>query len=446
MEERMSASHGSGIYERLGVRPVVNGIGTVTRLGGSLMPPEVLQAMLEGARAYVPLEELQGAAGRHLARLTRNEGAYVTSGAAAGLVLGTAACVTGEDAEKMALLPYPQRIPGGRHKVLIHRCQRIGYDFAVRQVGVQLVEIGPSRTEVRQEGRRTRPEDLQDALDETTAAVLYIAGPPHAPGALPLEEVVALAHARGVPVIVDAAAQIPPVENLWAFTGRGGPAPWAQALATLGVPGYGAQTPAEVSGAGADLAIFSGGKGLCGPQSTGLVVGRPDLIRAMARQGNPNALIGRPMKVGKEELCGLVAAVEWYLNLDYLSLAARYERQVQHIVDAVAGCPGVAARRDWPNEAGQPLPRARVSLGAEARLNREALLERLRQGDPAIELSGAPAEGEEGAGVYVNPQDLREGDEVLIALALREALEGSASGAAPSGTAAAAAQSAVAGD
>ncbi|HEX2514322.1 MAG TPA: hypothetical protein VH257_06420 [Chloroflexota bacterium] len=433
----MSASHGTGIYERLGVRPVVNGIGTVTRLGGSLMPPEVLQAMLEGARQYVPLEELQAAAGRHLAGLTRNEGAYVTSGAAAGLVLSTAACVTGEDAEKMAVLPYPQRLPGGRHKVLIHRCQRIGYDFAVRQVGVQLVEVGPSRAEVRQEGSRTRPEDLQDALDEATAAVLYIAGPPHAPGALPLEEVVALAHARGVPVIVDAAAQIPAVENLWAFTGRGGPAPWAQALATLGVPGYGAETPAEVSGAGADLAIFSGGKGLCGPQSTGLVVGRPDLIRAMARQGNPNALIGRPMKVGKEELCGLVAAVEWYLDLDYLGLAARYERQVQHIVDAVAGCPGVTARRDWPNEAGQPMPRARVSLGQGARLDREALLQRLRQGDPAIELSGAPATEEEGAGVYVNPQDLREGDEVLIALALREALDGGAAVAIPSAAAAA---------
>jgi hypothetical protein len=176
------------------------------------------------------------------------------------------------------------------------------------------------------------------------------------------------------------------------------------------------------------------------------------------------------MKVGKEELCGLVAAVEWYLGLDFLSLAARYERQVQHIVDAVAGCPGVTARRDWPNEAGQPMPRARVSLGPGARLNREELLERLRRGDPSIELSGAPATtpsrvgrsasarlvastragapaaGEEGAGVYVNPQDLREGDEVLIALALREALDGGASAAAPAATGAGATQPAPAGD
>jgi seryl-tRNA(Sec) selenium transferase len=205
--------------------------------------------------------------------LTRNEAAYVSSGAAAGLVLTTAACITGEDPEKMALLPYPQRIPGGRHKVVIHRSQRIGYDFAVRQVGVELVEIGPSRAEGRGTpgdgaggaggvpGRSTRPEELEAALDDRTAAVLYIAGLPHAPGALPLEQVVAIAHSRGVPVIVDAAAQIPPVENIWSIAGRGGPALWARALADLGLPGYGPDTPREVTSAGADLVIFSGGKG-----------------------------------------------------------------------------------------------------------------------------------------------------------------------------------------
>jgi L-seryl-tRNA(Ser) seleniumtransferase len=388
------------------------------------MPQVVLETMLDAARQYVPLDELHAAAGRRLAELTRNEAAYVSCGAAAGLVLATAACVTGEDPEKMALLPYPQRIPGGRYKVIIQRCQRIGYDFAVRQVGIELVEVGPDRVAARRDGRATTAEELAGALDERTAAVLYIAGASHARGALPLADVVRIAHERGVPVIVDGAAQIPPVENLWAYTG-GGPAPWAQALRALGVPGYGAGDAApatEVAGAGADLAIFSGGKGLCGPQASGLVLGRADLIRAIARQGNPNAFIGRPMKVGKEEICGLVAAVEWYLGLDYVALAARYERQVQHILDAVAGLPGVAAGRDWPNEAGQPMPRALIAVGPEATLTRDALQEALRRGDPAIELSNA--EGPDGLpGVYVNPQDLREGDEVLIAAALRDALE-----------------------
>jgi seryl-tRNA(Sec) selenium transferase len=428
----MSAPESVGVYERLGVRPVINGVGTVTRLGGSLMPPPVLEAMLDAARHYVPLEELQAAAGRRLAELTHNEGAYVSSGAAAGLVLATAACITGDDPEKMALLPHPERIPGGRHKVVIQRCQRIGYDFAIRQVGVELVEVGPTRAEARQEGRRTRSEDLEAALDDRTAAVFFIAGPSHAPGALTLEEVVATAHGRGIPVVVDAAAQIPPIENLWAFTGRGGPAPWARALASLGLPEASPTVPDTVPGAGADLALFSGGKGLCGPQATGLVVGRADLIRAMARQANPNALIGRPMKVGKEEICGLVAAVEWYLGLDLVALAARYERQVQHVLDAVAGLPGVTARRDWPNEAGQPMPRALISLGPGALLDRDALQERLRRGDPPVELSNAGG-GDRGAsgapGVYVNPQDLREGDEVFVAAALQGALD--PAGAAP---------------
>jgi hypothetical protein len=175
----------------------------------------------------------------------------------------------------------------------------------------------------------------------------------------------------------------------------------------------------QVTSAGADLAIFSGGKGLCGPQSTGLIVGRADLIAAIARQGNPNQLIGRPMKVGKEEICGLVAAVEWYLALDFEALAARYEQQVQHVIDAVSDVPGVVARRDWPNDAGQPMPRALITLTAEAPLTRDALQQRLLAGDPPIELSAAGADG-----VYVNPQNLRQGDEVLVADALRRALEG----------------------
>jgi len=406
------------IYERLGIRGVINGVGTVTRLGGSLMPPPVLEAMLEAARSYVPLPELQAACGQRIAELTHNEACYISSGAAAGLVLATAACITGNDPEKMALLPHPERIPNGKTKVIMHRCQRIGYDFAVRQVGVEIVEVGPSRAEAAA-GKQTAEAEMEAAIDERTAAVLYIAGTPHAPGALPLERVVQLAHARGVPVVVDAAAQIPPVENLWRFTGRGHalPAPWAQALAAAGVPEASQPPPETIEPAGADLAIFSGGKGLCGPQSAGLVLGRADLVAAMARQGNPNALIGRPMKVGKEELCGMVAAVEWYLGLDFTALAARYEAQVQHVIDAVAGLKGVVAQRAWPNEAGQPLPRALIHLAPELGLTRDDLQRRLLARDPAIELAGAGQDG-----VYVNPQTLREGDEVLVADALADIL------------------------
>jgi L-seryl-tRNA(Ser) seleniumtransferase len=403
------------IYERLGVRPVVNGAATLTRLGGSLMPPPVVEAMVEGARAFVPLDKLQAAAGRRIAELTHNEACYITSGAAAGLVLATAACVTGNDPAKMALLPHPDRIPGGRYKVVIQRSQRVGYDFAVRQTGIELVEVGPTRAEAA--SRQTTPDELEGALDDRTAAVIFIAGANNAPGALPIEDVVRIAHGRGVPVIVDAAAQIPPVENLWYFSGGGGPALWAQALAKLGVPEAPNPVPKRVEPAGADLAIFSGGKGLCGPQSAGLVLGRADLVEAMARQACPNALIGRPMKVGKEEMCGMVAAVEWYLSLDYVALAAQYERHVQHVLDALADLPGITAKRAWPNEAGQPLPRLRVIIGDAAGTTRDEVQRRLLASDPPVELSGFGSNG-----LYVNPQTMRDGDEVLVADTLRRAL------------------------
>ncbi|MBU6152604.1 MAG: hypothetical protein KGR25_14220 [Chloroflexi bacterium] len=408
------AKHPAGsLISRLGVSPVINGIGTVTKLGGSLMPPPVLDAMRDAASAYVPLDQLQTAVGRRIAELTRNDAAYVCSGAAAGLVLATAACISGDDPEIMASLPRPERIAGAPTRVVMHRCQRIGYDFAVRSTGVEIVEIGPSR-QAAAHGAVTTTDDLEFVLNDATAAVLYIAGSPHAPGALPLEKVIELAHAHGVPVIVDAAAQIPAVENLWHFSGHGGPALWARALHSAGVT---EDAPQSVLGLGADLAIFSGGKGLCGPQSAGLILGRRDLIDAVGRQGNPNALIGRPMKVGKEELCGMVAAVEWYLGLDHVALVRKYEADVKTIVDAVQGLPGVTAVRTWPNEAGQPLARAEVTLTDESRLSRNDLQVRLRAGSPSIELSDAGDHG-----VYVNPQNLHDGEAVAIGDALRQHL------------------------
>src|SRR5690606_27380306 len=160
-------------------------------------------------------------------------------------------------------------------------------------------------------------------------------------GQVPLEEAIAIARRRGVPLIVDAAAQIPPVENLWRFT-------------------------APDIGMGADLAIFSGGKGLCGPQSSGLILGRKDLVDACAFHACPRMALGRTMKVGKEEVVGLMAAVKWYLGLDHAALLRTYEEQVQSVIDAFAGVPHVTARRNFPSEAGQPMPRAELLLDETA--------------------------------------------------------------------------------
>lgn len=369
------------IFERLGIRPVINGAATLTRLGGSLMPPVVWEAMRQAGQYYADITEVQRAVGRRIAELTHNEAAYVCAGAAAGLTLATAACITGTDPEKIARLP--ELAP--TKEVIVHRSQRNGYDYAIRQVGVRLVEIGAATG--------TTPADLEAALSDRTAAVFYFAGAHFAQGALPLETVIAIAHRAGVPVIVDAAAQIPPASNLWRFTQQG-----------------------------ADLAIFSGGKGLCGPQSTGLIVGRADLIAAVARNGNPYHAIGRPMKVSKEEMVGLLAAIEWYLSQDEAALLERYEAVVQTILLAFREVPGVRAERAWPSEAGQPHARALLIFdAARLGLSRDAILEALRNGTPAIELAPAGSDG-----LYINPQTLQPGEEQIIIARLRAILAGQA--------------------
>jgi L-seryl-tRNA(Ser) seleniumtransferase len=210
-------------------------------------------------------------------------------------------------------------------------------------------------------------------------------------GQVPLEEGIAIAVRRGIPLIVDAAAQIPPVENLWRFTQMG-----------------------------ADLALFSGGKGLCGPQSSGLVVGRKALIDAIAFHANPRMAIGRPMKVGKEEIVGLMAAVKRYLVLDHAALMRTYEEQVQTIIDVFAGVPHVTVCRSFPSEAGQPMPRAEIVFD-EANLGttRDDVLKQLRQGEPSIALAPAGT-----SGVFVNPQTLKPGQERVICERLRSVIGG----------------------
>ena len=188
---------------------------------------------------------------------------------------------------------------------------------------------------------------------------------------------------------MDAAAQLPPVENLWRFTEMG-----------------------------ADLAIFSGGKGLCGPQSSGLVVGRKALIDAIAFHANPRMALGRPMKVGKEEIVGLLAAVKRYLALDHAAIMRAWEAQVQTVIAAFDGVPHVTARRNFPSEAGQPMPRAEIIFDeAGLGLTRDDILKRLRQGEPSIALAASGANG-----VFVNPQTLQPGQERIICERLREVL------------------------
>jgi uncharacterized pyridoxal phosphate-dependent enzyme len=368
----MAENPNQDIYDRLDVRKRINAHGTLTRLGGSRMAPEVVAAMAEATRHFVDMDELLSKSGAYVAELLGVEAAYITAGAAAGLVLTTAACVAGDDPA------YIQRLPdtrGMRNRVAAHRSHRNGYDQAVRQVGVELVEFGWIK--------ETFPWQLEAALDDQTAAVVYFvefAGR----GSLPLETVIEIAHRRGICVIVDAAAELPPVSNLRHFNVLG-----------------------------ADLVVFSGGKDIAGPQSSGLILGRQDLIRACALNANPNYSIGRPMKAGKEEIVGLVVALERYLAQDREAEDTCWEAQVAYLVEALGALPGVRARRVCPVPPGiQPvtIPRAYVEWDADVvHLTIEEAVRRLYDGDPPI------AVGSTQDALALNPQTLAPGEEQVVA-------------------------------
>jgi L-seryl-tRNA(Ser) seleniumtransferase len=298
--------------------------------------------MASAADVFVELDVLQRRAGARIAELTGNEACFIASGAAAGVAIAVAACIAGTDPR--AIDAFPVR---GEREVIVQRRHRNGYDYSARMTGVRMVEIGGS------DGGATRAE-LAAAITPRTAAVLHFAGGYFASGALPLPEVVEVAHGAGIPVIVDAAAQIPPVSNLRRFTAEG-----------------------------ADLAVFSGGKALRGPQSTGLVLGRGDLVTACVANSSPRHSIGRPMKVGKEELLGIVAAIEWATAMDEAAYIRDCDAIVESWLAALADVPGLTVERREEGAINEPVPHVYVSVGPGAP-RRDAFIAALLAGAPGV--------------------------------------------------------------
>lgn len=366
----------SSVYQRLGVQRIINGKGPATRLSGGMIRPEVLAAMSEAAGCCVDMADLQAAASRRIAAVTGAEAGLVTSGAAAGLLLATAACVTGLDPGRMARLP---QTAGMKSEVVVARSQRNFYDHAVRTAGVRLVEVGLPDRHAGAGVRDAEPWEFADAIGPQTAAVLWVAGP----GAQPsLPSVAEVARAAGVPVIVDAAAQLPPAANLKRFTAEG-----------------------------ADLVVFSGGKALGGPQASGILAGSRDLVMAAALQmldldvwieqfrpdpafidltrlkGLPPHGIGRPCKAGKEQIIGLLTALDLFLAEGDEARARRWTAILENLQARLAGitgldtrlCPGVVPllqldlhKEAWPVvmalEGGTPSVRLDVEHHAVGRI------------------------------------------------------------------------------
>lgn len=324
------------------MKKLLNARGTLTALGGSIMPPEVLEAMREASRAYVNLDELLRRAAERIAELIGVEGAFITSGAAAALAVSAAACMAGTDPASIRRLPDSA---GMRNEILMLKAHRFGFDQAVRLAGARIVEVG---------------EELEAALTERTAAYLYLAEAENSRGSLPLPQVTQLLNRRNVPVIVDAAAELPPVANFRRYLEQG-----------------------------AALVIFSGGKDIRGPQSSGLILGRKDLIAACACNSCPNYSIGRPMKVDKESICGLVRAVELYLSQDFEREMRGWEEMVEAFVERLSGVAGVEVRRGFPSPPGiQPagIPRAYVQIDpSRTGVSAAQVRKKLQDGDPGIE-------------------------------------------------------------
>lgn len=292
-----------GIFDRLGVPTLINGKGPATRLSGGPMRAEVAAAMVEASRHCVDMAELQAAASRRIAAATGAEAGYVASGASACLLLGAAACIAGLDPGRMARLPETR---GMKNEVIMVRSQRNFYDHAVRAAGAAIIEVGLPDRHSGAGVRDAEAWEIDDAISERTAAVFYVADAQAQPS---LSEVVAVAHARGIPVLVDAAAQLPPQANLRRFIAEG-----------------------------ADLVAFSGGKALGGPQASGILCGKRDLIMSAALQhldldiyadmweppatlidkgrlkGTPQHGIGRSCKAGKEEIAGLLTALDLFVT------------------------------------------------------------------------------------------------------------------------------------
>ena len=363
-------------YRDLEIQPFINASGTITTLGGSLMDEEVLDAMREASKSFIDLNALNEEAGDYLARRIGVPAAFVSCGAASGMQLSAAACLTGPDQERVNQLPHTD---GWRNQFIISSVDRHTYIHqGIEVCGGTLVRVGTD------EG--VTDEDILDAIDDRTAAVVHFLGKQSREQ---LERVAAGAAERGVPVMVDAAAQLPPRSNL-----------------------------VEIVEIGASLVTFSGGKGVGGPQNSGLVLGKAEYVEAVRMNASPRSAIGRGMKVGKEEILGLLTAVDRFLKGSDGEDQKTWESRASTVVKAVEGIAGVKAYVVQEGQAASPdfAPRAYIEV-EEGRLS--GVVKQLREGSPSISIRRA------GDLLCVDPMTLQPGEEEVVGERLRVVLSAS---------------------
>lgn len=364
-----------GFYDSLGIAKRINAAAYYTALGGSIMSPEVIAAMNDASKSFISMHELQLKAGQKIAKLTKNEGAFITTGAAAAIVLSILAFRTKGDINEI------QRIidgKGGPSEIIVQTGHRIPYDPAIRLAGSTIVTVGNAV--------QTFEYELESAINANTTAIFFVAGAHLATPTLSLEKVVKIARKYKVPVVVDAAAQLPPLSNFWHFT----------------------------KDCGADLVIFSGGKTLQGPQSTGLILGKSVWIEAIRANGSPFQRLARAFKVGKEEIAGITTAVERYITRDHVAEFKSWERVIDAWVAGLATISGVRVLREELNEAGQPIPRVAIHFPRDIALDVIATLQKL---DPIVEVVH-----DFRSTIWLSADGLQKGEDVIVLEQIRKAL------------------------
>jgi len=383
-------AEGHDYYEKLGVTKIINAAGTYTFLTASIMPLQVQAAVMQAAKNPVRLNELQKAAGEYLAKRLQCEGALVTAGAASALTLGTAACMT--VANPAAVKQMPTNMDGLKNEVVVQKAHRYDYDHALLNCGIRFVEV------------ETLDQYQNAFTDKTVMAHFFNAAEG---GQISREDWIRVAHQHNVPCFNDAAADVPPISNLWNYTKMG-----------------------------FDLVTFSGGKGIRGPQNAGLLLGRKDLIVAAVANDMPiSEAIGRGMKVAKEQIVGMVAAVDWFLEQSDEGMEKEFRHRGDTISNYLKTVPTLRSQIVIP-EVANHVPhlllnydRNRIKIGARD------VAEQLRRGNPSIELN--PATGQVNSRGLTSEPDtivvgvwmLQPGEEMIVAKRLHEVLMQAASAA-----------------
>jgi seryl-tRNA(Sec) selenium transferase len=361
---------GPDVYQSIGVRPLINGRGTYTIISGSLMLDEVRNAMAAASQHYVHLDELSEAIGQRLALLTGAEWGLVTSGCAAGLTHGTAACVAGGNPDLHIRFPNLNGFP--RDEVIIPKHSRNVYDAAVRAIGVRVIEV-------------TTPAELESAIGPRTALIYVLAGPEADESPLNTQAIATLARPKGVPILVDAAAEILTVPNVHLERG-------------------------------ATLVAYSGGKCLRGPQAAGLLLGRKDLVKAAWVHSAPHHGFGRGNKVGKEEAVAMLMAVEMWVKRDHTAEWNRWTSWLDHIASRVSSVNGIRTTVVQPEGLSNKTPSLKVLWNRTALgVSGETVARTLLDGEPRIALFTARGDDPAETGVSVTPYMLSPGEEKIIA-------------------------------